>query len=203
MRKGTSMLWLLLPVAACSGAGAVSPASPPEMERAVMTSVVSAVTPPAGLLPADWSRKDVGAEVGCGFTHRGDQSRSLELAVTDVRREAARDGAAALWRGRPHRSRCTSMATSIAPMSRVKARVKERTTRRGSTPEASYRPWNSPHRVTDPSMRSRWWPATAIRSGTATSTTGMARLRPRGTRGPRPRHADRATGKPDTTLAYE
>lgn len=89
MRKGTSMLWLLLPVAACSGAGAVSPASPPEMERAVMTSVVSAVTPPAGLLPVVWSREDVGAEVGCGFTHRGDQSRSLELAVTDVHREAA------------------------------------------------------------------------------------------------------------------
>ena len=65
--KGTSMLGWLLAVAACSGVGAAASASLPEREPAgTNASALVAV---------------------CGFTHRGDQSRSLGLAVSGLHRE--------------------------------------------------------------------------------------------------------------------
>ena len=104
MSKRTSVLWLLLPVAACSGAGALAPASLSEMEPAVMASVASFVAPPAEVLPAVQAN-DVATDGGCGFTHRGDQSRSLQLAVTGLHRAPSGDAKSTLaWTAPPFQS---------------------------------------------------------------------------------------------------
>ena len=76
--QGTSMLGWLLVVAAGSGVGAAASSSPPEREPAGRTALAVAADTLAGSAPS-----------GCGFIHRGDQSRSLELAVTGLHREGA------------------------------------------------------------------------------------------------------------------
>ena len=91
MRKGTSMSWLLPALVASIGVGAAAPAGLAEPEPAATASVASVAAAEISILVAP--SNDGATEAACEFTHRGDQSRSLELAVTGLRRtdgEAAR-----------------------------------------------------------------------------------------------------------------
>ncbi len=101
MRKGTSMLGWLLAVAACSGTGAAAAASPAEREPAGRTSVVATAVTGADRTPGGLSNGGA-PDAGCGFTHRGDQSRSLDLAVSGLHREDAPAGLA--WMAPPFTS---------------------------------------------------------------------------------------------------
>ncbi len=67
MSKGRSMLYFLLPLAASAGLAA-APVVAPHVAPVVLSN-----DDPAG--------------AGCRFLHRGDQSRSLELAVTGLQAE--------------------------------------------------------------------------------------------------------------------
>lgn len=90
MRKGTSMSWLLPALAASIGMGAAVPAGLAAPEPAATASVASGAAAEVSILVEP--PNDAAPEAACEFTHRGDQSRSLELAVTGLRR--ADDGAA-------------------------------------------------------------------------------------------------------------
>ena len=90
MRKAMSMSWLLPALAASIGVGAAAPAGLAAPEPPVTASVASGAAL-AGPVPVA-SSNDVAPEAACEFTHRGDQSRSLELAVTGLHRTD--DGAA-------------------------------------------------------------------------------------------------------------
>jgi len=75
----------LLPLAVSVGL-ATEPLVAQRVSPVVMISTVSTVAPAAEAVPVA-PPNDVPAEAGCRFLHRGDQSRSLELAVTGLRTE--------------------------------------------------------------------------------------------------------------------
>ena len=94
MRKRTSMSWLL-PALAIIGVGAAAPASlaapEPPATAAVASGAAAVVSIPVA--PSN----DAVPEAACGFTHRGDQSRSLELAVTGLHRKDGGARATLAW----------------------------------------------------------------------------------------------------------
>ncbi len=102
MRKGTSMMWLLTAVVAAAGVGVAAPASLAEPEPAVMASVASGVALVASIPVAP--SNDAAPEAACEFTHRGDQSRSLELAVTGLHRTDDGARATLAWAAPPFTS---------------------------------------------------------------------------------------------------
>lgn len=103
MRKGTSMSWLLTAVAATIAAGAVVPASLAAPEPPATASVASGVAPVVWIPVAP--SNDVAPEAACEFTHRGDQSRSLELAVTGLHRtDDGAERATLVWTAPPFTS---------------------------------------------------------------------------------------------------
>ncbi len=85
MSKGRTMLYFLLPLTMSAGLAAASLVAP-HVSPVVTTSTVSIVAPAAEAVPVA-PRSDVPAEARCRFLHRGDQSRSLELAVTGLHAE--------------------------------------------------------------------------------------------------------------------
>lgn len=95
MRKAMSMLYFLLPPATSIGLAAAAVGAP-HVSPVVTTSMVSAVAPAAKAVPVAL-RNDVPAGAGCRFLHRGDQSRSLELAVTGLHTEGDENALVLAW----------------------------------------------------------------------------------------------------------
>ena len=91
MRKRAWMLYFLLPAAAaCTSPEAVRSADLLAAQPVLMTPVMSAIAVAADVIPVaapNHDRTDLDAK--CGLTHSGDQSRSPDLAVTDLHLKSA------------------------------------------------------------------------------------------------------------------
>ena len=103
MRKATWMFCFLLPVAACASDESVRSADPLAARPVFLTPVMSAIAAVADVTPVappNHDRTDVDAK--CGLTHSGDQSRSPDLAVSDLHAKFAEPGMVTLgWTAPP------------------------------------------------------------------------------------------------------